>query len=317
MTAPDMQKIAVSMHKLLVLSMMITLSTSCHRGVKNQLDNVGKTFHFRFNPPDSSTYRYHTTCETVLTVVENGKISRLQRTSQFTVDYLISKDRGDIVLDMTFGESNYHEWNVPATQNGNAADVPGPVYEMLNRIKTATIFVRVRPVDLTVTMGGARELAYSGVDAYYAAADREQARAYWGQWAEEQLVWKNIAPFTWVALDSVRYLGHQWTDVSTNAEDINFKINKHLRFDSLSEGIATIRSQGRISNDQAGTWLSGRLVTGTLTGNEIGRCLVDTATGMPTEMEEEVQAQGNVEIEGRKGSIKIINTIRLVGRKLK
>lgn len=305
------------MHKLLVLLLVISLSTSCHRGTKNQRDIAGRTFHFRFNPPDSSTYRYHTTCETVLTVVENRRISRMQRTSQFTVDYLISKDTSDVMLDMTFGEFNYHEWNGPGAQKGDAANVPGPVREMLNRIKTATIFVRVHPGDLTVTMGGARELAYSAVDAYYAAADREQARTYWGQWAEEQLVWKNIAPFAWVTLDSVRYLGHQWTDTSTNAEEINFKINKHLRFDSLNEGIATIRSQGRISTDQSGTWLSGRFVTGTLTGNEIGRCLVDTATGMPTEMEEEVQAQGNVEIEGRNGRIMILNTIRLVGGKLK
>lgn len=158
------------------------------------------------------------------------------------------------MLDMTFGEFNYHEWNGPGAEKGDAADLPGPVREML---------------------------AYSGVDAYYAAADREQARTYWGQWAEEQLVWKNIAPFAWVTLDSVRYLGHQWTDTSTNTEDINFKINKHLRFDSLSESIAIIRSQDRISNDQAGTWLSGSSVTGALTGNEIGRCLDDTATGMP------------------------------------
>jgi hypothetical protein len=54
-----------------------------------------------------------------------------------------------------------------------------------------------------------------------------------------------------------------------DAEEINFKINKHFRFDSLTEGIATIHSQGKISNDRSGTWLSGRLVTGPLSGNGV------------------------------------------------
>jgi len=83
----------------------------------------------------------------------------------------------------------------------------------------------------------------------------------------------------------------------------------------MQRPIETIHSQGRISNDRSGTWLSGRSVTGPLSGDEVGRYLVDTATGMPTEMEEVVNAEGNVEIEGHKGQIKILKTIKLVGGK--
>lgn len=305
------------MSQLSLLLILAALVASCHHGTKNQPDVTSGTFHFRFNPPDSSIYRYHTTCETVLTVVENGEISRMRRYSRFTVDYLISEDTSDVMLDMTFGDFDFHEWNGAGAQTGDAASVPGPVREILNQIKAASIFVRVRRKDHTVTMGGAQELANSAVDAYYAAADRAQARTYWGEWVQEQLVWKNIAPFVWVTLDSVRQLGRPWTDTSTNAEEINFKINKQFRFDNLVEGIATIRSQGLISNDRVGTWLTGRAVTGTLTGNEVGKYLVDRATGMPTEMEEGVGAEGNVEIEGRKAHIKILETIKLAGGRLK
>lgn len=305
------------MSKLFPLLIVTFLWASCHRGTKNQPDGAGRTFHFRLNPPDSAIYRYHTTCETVLTVVENREISRMQRSSRFIVDYLTSKDTSDIMLDMTFSDFDYHEWNGAGSQSGDAADVPGPVRAILNQIKSAGIFVRVRRKDQTVTMVGAEELANSAVDPYYAAADRAQARTYWGGWAEEQLVWKNIAPFVRVTLDSVRQLGQRWTDTSTNAEEINFKINKQFRFDSLVGDVAIIRSQGSISNDRAGTWLAGRPVKGTLTGNEVGRYLVDTATGMPTEMDEVIDAQGNVEIEGRKRQIKITETIKLYGGKLK
>lgn len=241
----------------------------------------------------------------------------MRRSSRFSIEYLTSKDTSDIMLDMTFGDFEYHEWNGAGSQSGDAANMPGPVRAMLNQIKTAGIFVRVRRKDQTVTFGGAQELASSAVEPYYAAADRAQARTYWGGWAEEQLVWKNVAPFVWVTLDSVRQLGQRWTDTSTNGEEINFKINKQLRFDSLVGTVATIRSQGSISNDRAGSWLAGRAVKGTLTGNEAGRCLVDTSTGMPTEMDEVVNAKGDVEIEGRKGQIRITKTIRLYGGKLK
>lgn len=305
------------MSKLSLLLILASLVASCHRGARNQADFFGRTFHFRLNPPDSSIYRYHTTCETVLTVVENREISRMQRSSRFTIDYLISKDSSDVMLDMTFGDFDFHEWNGAGAPMGDAASVPGPVREILNQLKAAGIFVRVRRKDQTVTMGGAQELANSAVDAYYAGADRAQAQTYWGGWAQEQLVWKNIAPFVWVTLDSVLQLGHSWTDTSTNAEEINFRISKQFRFDSLAEDIAIIRSQGLISNDRVGTWLTGRMVTGTLTGNEMGRYLVDTATGMPTEMEETVRAEGNVEIEGRKGQIKIVETIKLAGGRIK
>jgi len=101
----------------------------------------------------------------------------MRRTSQFTVNYLISKDTSEVMLDMTFGEINYHEWNGAGTRLGDAADVPGPVRALLNEAKTATIFIRVRPADLTVTFGGARELVNQPVDAYYAAADRDDPLA--------------------------------------------------------------------------------------------------------------------------------------------
>lgn len=47
----------------------------------------------------------------------------MQRTSRFTVDYLINKDSNDFMLDMTFGEFNYHEWNGAGTQNGDVAEI--------------------------------------------------------------------------------------------------------------------------------------------------------------------------------------------------
>ena len=121
----------------------------------------------------------------------------------------------------------------------------------------------------------------------------------------------------WVTLDSVRHTGAHWTDTSTNAEDINFNINKRFQFHTVSAAIATIRSQGRISNDKAGTWLLAQRITGRLTGTENGKYYVDTATGMPGEMEDSVSAEGNVQLNGHEVRIKIVKTIKMAGAKLK
>jgi len=274
-------------------------------------------YHLRFNPPDSSTYRYSTACETTVAVIENGKANGVHRTSRFTVDYLISKDSTEVMMDMTYNGIEYHERKGLGAQAVDAANEPGPMRELLNSMKTTTVFGRVRPASSLVTMSGSQELVNSVVDPYYAKADRPQARDYWGQWVEQQLVWKNLDPFVWVSLDSAGRQGAHWTDISTNAEDINFKINKRFKLDAVDEGIAIIRSRGRISNDNGGTSLWGKPVTGMLTGTEDGRFLVDMATGMPRLIEDTVIAEGNVQVEGRPAQIKIVKTIRMEGGQLK
>jgi hypothetical protein len=221
------------------------------------------------------------------------------------------------MMEMTFDGIDYHEKNDFVSQEADIADVPGPVRDLLNRMKRATIYVRVRPVGQVVTISGFQELVNTAMDAYFAEADRPQARTYWGQWVDQELVWKNLDPFVWVTLDSARYLGDHWTDTSMSNEDINFKINRRFQFDTIAAATATIRSQGLIGNDSAGTWLSGKAVKGILTGNEVGRCLVDAATGMPGEMEDSISAEGNVQIDGHNARLEIIRTITMTGGKQK
>jgi len=58
-------------------------------------------------------------------------------------------------------------------------------------------------------------------------------------------------------------------------------------------------------------------ITGRLTGTENGKYYVDTATGMPGEMEDSVSAEGNVQLNGHEVRIKIVKTIKMAGAKLK
>ena len=304
------------MHKILVLSTAIFLLASCHRR-ENQFYKKDGTYHLRFNPPDSSTYHYNTSSETFLTIAENGTIIATHRTSRFSVNYLISKDSNEFILEMTFEGINYQEKNDPDIRKTNAADALQLIRDdLLNRMKGGTFYVRVRPAGQLITTGGVQELVNAAMKSYYAKADIPQASKYWGEWADQEQ-WKNIHPFVWVTLDSARRPGDHWADTATNSEDINFKINQRFRFDTVIAGMATILSQGQISNDRTGTWLSGNPVTGILSGNEFGRSIIDTATGMPGEMEDSVNVEGNVQIAGHNARLKIIKTLKMTGGKIK
>lgn len=306
----------MTMNKIFVLLIAIFLMASCHRG-KKQPNSEARAYHIRFNPPDSSTYRYNTTSDFLITVIGGEESFATHTTSRFTVNYLISKDSNDVVLEITFDKIDYHEVNGAGVHEVDAANTPGPVREILKQMKTADFFARVRPADLTLTLGGVQELVNTVTDAYYSEANRPQASDYWGQWAERELVWKNLDPLVWVALDSVRHPGDHWADTSTNLEQINFKINRYFQFDTVKAGMAMIRSQGRISNDKRGTWVLGKVVTGMLTGNESGKCLIDTATGMPGEMDDLIDVEGDVQIEGHKARIRVLKMITMMGGKVK
>ena len=300
------------MNKTFVFLAAIFLVLSCHRSAK-QPDSKASTYHLRFNPPDSSIYRYHTTGELFITVLGKEGNFATHRTSQVTANFSISKDSNDIVLEVTFDKIDFHQKNGLGGQEVDIAEGPGVVRELLQKMKTADFFARVHPKDLTLTVSGVQELVNTTMESYYSEADQQQAKDYWGNWAEQEFVWRNLDPLVWVSLDSARHPGDHWTDTSTNAEEINFKINRRFQFDGVNANMATFRSLGQISNDSRGTWLSGKVVKGVLTGNEAGKSLLDTATGMPGEMDDLIKVEGDVEIEGHKVQIRILKKMTMVG----
>jgi hypothetical protein len=277
------------------------------------------TLPIRFNPRVGSTYRYDLTSETSLTVKGGKKDVDADSKSAMTVNYGVSKDQGEFVLEMTFQKIHLYqkEGNVvmdaDATQAAGASD---PTRQLLAAFKAATIFARVHLSDYTVAFSGGVEVVDPMVKRNYAEADQAQARTYWRQWAEQEIIWKNLDPLTWIYPDTARRIGDHWRITFTNKEDINFKIDNHFLLETINGGIATIRSTGRISNDPAGTWLLGEPVTGNLTGKEEGVCFIDIATGMPVGVEYSVQVEGVVENGGRQERIKFGTTMKMKGKRV-
>ena len=301
------------MPKIFLFLPLVALLASCHVGV-HPATAIAKGHRFRFNPPDSSQYRYNTTSETLISVTDDTKSYSIHRTSRFTVHFLITRDSDEFLLEMTFDTIEYHE-NDPSARGVDAATTE-PVRDLINQVKTTTIFGRVRPSKQMITTGGAQEMVNNVVNSYYAADNKTKAGQFWGHWVEQEVVWKNLNPFLWVTLDSVGRPGDHWTDTSSNEEDIYFKVNKRLWFDKLDAATATFRSRGQISNGPGGNSLWGKPAIGPITGTEGGQCLVDTATGMPTALADTINAEGNLQVEGRNTRIKILKTIKMTGEKV-
>ena len=258
------------------------------------------TLPIRFNPRVGSTYHYDLTSETTLTVKGGTKDVDADRKSAMAVNYAISKNHGEFELEMTF-------------QKIHLADTSYPARQLSAAYKAATIFVRVRPADYTVGFSGGVEVVDPMVKRSYAEADQAQARTFWRQWAEQEIIWRNIDPLTWIFPDTAQRIGDHWRITFTNKEDINFKIDNHFQLESIKGGIATIRSVGEIYNDPAGTWLLGEPVTGNLAGKEEGVCFVNIATGMLVSMEYAVHVEGVVKKGDREELLKFGITMKMKG----
>lgn len=288
------------MPKNILLTALLLALAGCHtHGSSDRLINRGlKVSRIRFNPPVESTYNYVLTSETILTVKGGEKDIDLDTKSEMTANYQISKDNDEFMLAMNVGKIHIHTREGSAVRDVDAAGTPDasdPMSQVLAEIKTDTIFARVRFADLAVDFGGGVEAADQMVQHNYAEADQEQARTYWRQWVEQEIIWKNLDPLTWSFPNSAQYIGDRWTLTTTNRQHINFKIDNRFQLESVNAGIATIRSEGLIYNDPGGMWLMGDRVKGDLAGTAAGVCFVDVATGMPVSMEFSVNAEGIVE----------------------
>ncbi len=227
------------------------------------------------------------------------------------VNYQISKDSDEFVLEMTFDKIHFYEWNGDAVTDVDASNAHSgrsasePMSQLLTALKTVSIFARVHPTDFTIGYSGGLETVNPIVERNYAQADKAQARMYWQQWVEQEIVLNNLNPLFRSFPDSVQRTGDRWTTYSNNVEDINFKLENRFQLESIHAGIATVQLEGRVSNDTAATWLMGDKITGHLTGQEVGFSLVDTATGMPKMLQFTVNVEQKVIIGGREARLKI------------
>jgi len=285
---------------------------SCHRSSRPPSAKA-KTHRLHFNPPDSSHYSYNTVCETILSVKKGDSSFGVQRSSRFTVNYFISHDSNDVLIEMTFGGLDYRERSDVGGQMMEITLAPG-FDALLNRMRTATIFARLHPDGSIAQTSGAQEIVDSIMGALYGEAEQQQMRDFWGRWADQQLVWKNLDPLTWPYADSTNYSDDHWTDTLENTEDINFRIDKRLWVDRSHGSTATVWSQGSVSADKQGTWLWASPVKGTLTGKEHGKCVVDTATGMLTNFDDSVTAGGDLRIPNRSARLTFLKTIKMTRR---
>jgi len=113
---------------------------------------------------------------------------------------LITRDSDEFILEMTFDTIDFLERD-SRTGEADAAAVP-PVPDLLNQMKTSTIFGRVRPSNQMITLGWTHEVIAPVMNAYFAEADRVKASEFWGLWVEQHLLWQNLDPFAWVKLDA-------------------------------------------------------------------------------------------------------------------
>jgi len=304
------------MGRNVVIIVLIPFAVSCqthHEPAPVTTAKTGKDFVLPLNPPEGSTYHYVIISETSLTAQGHGMdIDNLMK-AEIAVHYQISKDSDEYVLEMGFDAFRIHSRNGHEISDADGTGKSDALNRLLRKLKRTTIFARLKPWGSDATFGGGTEAVDQFVDSNYTEADREKARAFWEQWVEKEIIWRCLDPLVWARPDTAQHGGDHWTSWTVNSEDIHFKMENDFQLQSVSEGIAGIRSHGVLKPDSAAPWVLDKKFTGHLSGTENGGCFIDLTTGMPNIMGDSVNVGGLVQIDGHATDVRFIKTVKMSG----
>ena len=307
-----------------VLAVTAAGTAGCKTHLNSGRNNPGddKTYHIRFEPSTGSAYHYDLTDESNLRVKVEDKDVETRRKSEIGVNYRISRDSNDLVLEINYDKIHIYTKNGDAVTELDADDASSSTFnagsQLLSGLKGAKIVARVSPGGTIRSVSGYQEVINKVLETDYGQeADKAKTRLMWQQLVEQGILKKNMDQLIRAFPDSALHIGDRWKINSTEKEDIPFNLENVYQLVSIDDGIATIRSEGQLSGDSSASMLMGYTVTSDLKGTEEGTYQVDIRTGMPVSAEVTAKVAGAVQLAGRDAEIKMETTAKLSGKIIK
>jgi hypothetical protein len=303
------------MRENIVLPALILALASCH--THSDTGGGKKPNTIRFNPTEGSAYQYKVTNQINMAVIGSESDTDMARKSELDVNFQVSKDDNEIVLGMTFDRIHLYQRDGQAVAEIDNSGGPAgskPLVQLLRDLKTDTLYARMQPSGFTT--GEGEGVIEPIVNAFYPEADRAQMRKNFQQWVHSGIISYSLDPLVWASADSAHYPADHWIDTIVERDGLDYRIERHLEFESVHSGVANIRSTGRILEDSIYR-LFGQKIQGHFTGIENGLCLVDVATGMLDRLLDSIAVEGRMPVRGREARIKLVKTIDAHGTKIK
>jgi hypothetical protein len=254
--------------------------------------------------------------------VAGNKIDNSNK-STVAVSYGIDKDSaGDLLLSMVYDKIHFYSKTKDGETDldaGNAANSLDPVEKLMNILKGATITAVVSPKGAKRPIKGYDELkakllaSFNPNDTYSKAIAEKQLE----ERIKEGLIKKNMEQLFKIFPDSAVHVGDKWKLSLTQKEQLPLTIRNSFTLTDIHDGIALIRSEGDITNDNATGNAMGQTFTADIKGKQEGDYEMEAATGMLLSSKISSDIEGEMTMMGRKVPITIHSTMKTEGRKEK
>ena len=280
-----------------------------------------RVYMLRLNPPPGAKYYYTVKSEQEIKFEANGKkVDNVTKTTA-GVDYMIGKETtGNFAIHIQYDKLHVYSKNGDAESDmdaANAATTTDPVEKMLGTLTTIPLGASVTPAGEVRSIAGYDEIP-DKILAAFPATDlntRNLMRDRLKQMVGTGIIKKNVADIFYFFPDSAIHVGDKWKLQSTQVSELNLNTQLSFTLVKIEDGVATIKSEGKINHDSTTIDLMGYKVLAQLDGDEQGEYEMDTHTGMLISAELNTDISGSISVMDQDVPLSLQSTVKIDGQK--
>ncbi|MES1225220.1 MAG: DUF6263 family protein, partial [Bacteroidota bacterium] len=252
--------------------------------------------------------------------VDEKKVETINKTN-VGINYKINKDSaGHFLVQLQYKKIHVYSKNANTESDIDVADSAtssDPTTKMLALLTSSVITATINNSGEVIKIDGYRD-AVNKMLSEMNTVDlntKEAMQKQWQQLVEQKLVKTNVDQLFRIFPDSAVHVGDKWKLISKEAGDIAYFSKNFYTLKSVSDGIATIESDGEIMSDSTKTNYMNFEINSNFTGTQKGEYEVDIKTGMMVDCNMEVNIKGVLEMMGRDIPITISTKVKMKGKK--
>ncbi|MGN6600929.1 MAG: DUF6263 family protein [Ginsengibacter sp.] len=305
--------------KFLLLTLIILIfSCNIRPGGDRATTSPDKIFQIKINPQAGTNYDYDVSNETDTRFEVNDNTIQNQSNTRYVVNYAIQKDTtGNFDIGINYKKIHIHskingqESDLDA---GNSPSSTNPIENLLGALTRAKIKAIVNRSGKLIEVQGYKEIASN----YFANTNLDlnsklAAEKQWQDLVEKTLVKANIQRLFQILPDSAIHIGDRWKTQYKEDGDLNFVVKNSSTLVSIDDGIAAIKSTGRIETDSSATSIMGFPMNSDLKGNQEGNYEMNIKSGMLEDGKITTKINGSLEVLGRQIPLTIDIKIKIEG----
>ena len=279
------------------------------------------TYSLRLNPPAGAKYYYTIKSQSeVKFEVGDKKVDNLNKATA-GMNYAIDKDTsGNFAIHIQYDKLHVYTKSDDVETDmdaANASTTADPVEKMLGTLTTIPLTASVTPAGEVRSIAGYQELpdkimaAFPGTDENTRNLMREKVK----QMVGNGIIKNNVSDIFSFFPDSAVHVNDKWKLKSAAVSELNLKTELTFTLAKMEDGVATIKSEGKIDRDSATIDLMGFKVIAKLNGGQQGQYEMDAHTGMLISSEMNTDISGTISIMGQDVPLTLQSTVKIDGQK--